>query len=89
MLYEIIRPINQKGCLVEINTPLLKQTQFSTKDLIKVRTPIVECDGNIYPYRMVLFNGKYYEVVPVIAVYNTKIEGNLQVISLLIDTNTN
>ena len=87
MLYEIIKPINQNGCLVEINTPLVKQTQFSTKDLIKVRTPILERDGNIYPYRIVLFNGKHYEVFPVIAVYNPKIEGNLQVISLLIDNN--
>ena len=87
--YRIIKPTNQNGRLVEINTPLFKQTQFNTEDLIKVRTPIVECDGNIYPYRMVLFNGKYYEVVPVKAVYNTKIEGNLQVISLLIDNNTN
>ena len=87
MLYEIIRPINQNGCLVEINTPLLKQTQFSTKDLIKVRTPIVECDGENYIYRMLLFNGKYYEIVPVKAIHNPNIEGNLQVISLLIDNN--
>ena len=87
MKYTVIKPTKQNGCLVEINTPLLKQTQFSTKDLIKVRTPIVERDGNIYPYRMVLFNGKHYDVVPVNAVYNAKIEGNLQVISLLIDDN--
>ena len=89
MKYTVIKPTKQNGYLCEINTPLLKQTQFSTKDLIKVRTPIVECDGNIYPYRMVLFNGKHYEVAAVNAVYNTKIEGNLQVISLLIDSNTN
>ena len=85
--YRIIKPTNQNGRLVEINTPLFKQTQFNTEDLIKVRTPIVERDGENYIYRMLLFNGKYYEIVPVKAIHNPNIEGNLQVISLLIDNN--
>ena len=86
MKYTVIKPTKQNGYLCEINIPNFEQKKIDTEDLHPLHIPI-EYDGESFSSCILLFNGEYYEIVPVKATYNPNIEGGLEVLSLLIDNN--